>query len=62
MAISKDKVRFCITIDKNCLKLIDTIAKASPQRITRSEVIQFAVAEFYLSILESNENKERKEN
>ena len=61
MPISKEKVRLAISLDKKALKLIDTIAKASPYKLTRSEVIQFAVAEFYLSILETN-NNERKEN
>lgn len=62
MAVSKDKIRFCITLDKKALELVDTIAAASPCKITRSEVIQFAIAEFYLSILESNEKQGRKEN
>ena len=57
MGVSKHKTRFSITLDKEALKLIDRIAEASPVKITRSEVIQFAVAEFYLSILQSNEEK-----
>ena len=57
MAVSKDKIRIAIALDKNVLKLIDDIVKASPYKMTRSEVITFAIADFYLSILESQEKK-----
>ena len=62
MAIGKNKIRIAISLDKNALRLIDEIAKASPYPLTRSEVIQFAVADFYLSILESNEKTKGENN
>lgn len=60
MAISNKKQRVAVSLDKDVLKIIDDIAKASPQPLTRSQVITFAVAEFYLSILETEEKKGEK--
>lgn len=57
MGISENKKRIAISLQKSVLKLIDDIAAASPQPLTRSQVIEFAVAEFYLSILETEEKK-----
>ena len=57
MAISKDKMRIAVSLQKPVVKIIDDIAKASPQPLTRSQVIEFAIAEFYLSILETEEKK-----
>lgn len=59
MGISENKTRIAVSLQKSVLKLIDDIAKASPQPLTRSQVIEFAVAEFYLSILEETEKGEK---
>lgn len=55
MAVSKDKKIIAISLDKNVIKIMDDIVKASPQKMTRSDVVTFAIAEFYLSILEAQE-------
>ena len=60
MAIGKNKVRIAVSLQKDVIKIIDDIAKASPQPLTRSQVIEFAIADFYLSILESTEKKGEK--
>ena len=60
MAISKNKKIIAISLDVNVIKIIDDIAKASPCKMTRSDVITFAMADFYLSILQSNEENEKK--
>ena len=60
MAISKDKIRIAVTLNKNVITIIDDIVKAAPTKMTRSDVITFAIADFYLSILESNTENEKK--
>lgn len=57
MAISSNKQRIAVSLQKEAVKLLDTIKEASPTPITRSQVIEFAIAEFYLSILQQEEKK-----
>lgn len=61
MAVGKNKMRIAVCLQKEVVKVIDDIVKASPQPLTRSNVIEFAIAEFYLSILESTEKGKEKE-
>lgn len=60
MAISKSKVRLAITLDKKAVEIIEIIRNASNHQLTKSDVIQICLAEYYLSVLDSVEQKGEK--